>query len=254
MMSSSKASHFLATGICIATLTMASAAAARTDDDEASKTAADTDDSKPAEERSTDPDSASEPVATNVPEKLTDKGSSSYSHRGQFNLRLGLGASYGIIMRYDRSPACSTTLSESGEEKKFCPIGSPLSLDVAVGYAPLAGVEPFLWGRFGLAKESVSNTAPLVILGAGVRLYTMSDAAFKFFVEPAVGVELEGAADKPDPRWDYKKDFIIRLSLGPQLDFARNVGAYVAGGLTMGVLRELKCGMDLHIGVQARFP
>jgi hypothetical protein len=193
-------------------------------------------------------------VATNVPEKKTTNVDSTYSHRGQFNLRAALGASYGIIMRYDQSPSCSSTRSESGEEKKFCPLGTPLNLDLALGYAPLAGVEPFLWGRFGFAKETVSNTAPLVIVGAGVRLYTMSDSAFKFFVEPAVGAELEGSADQRDARWQYKKDFLLRLSLGPHLDFARNVGAYVAGGLTMGMLRELKVWMDLHVGVQARFP
>jgi hypothetical protein len=194
----------------------------------------------------------SEDVATNVPEKKTVTPSDkSYGHQGQFHVRLALGYSYRIVMRYDNSPQCSTTPNEQGNPRTLCGFGAPILLEPAVGFAPLAGVEPFLWGRFGLAKESVSGTSPLVILGAGVRLYTMSDAAFKFFVEPAVGVELEKGTDR---RYQYKQDFIVRLTIGPQYDFSKNFGAYVAAGLTVGMLRSLQSWMDLQAGLQARFP
>jgi hypothetical protein len=202
-----------------------------------------------------------EEVVTNSPEKKTVSGAEkSTSHQGQFSLRLALGGAYRIVMRYDDSPPCATTPNDQGDPRTLCGYSAPLQLDTAIGYAPLAGVEPFLWGRFGLAKETVSNTTPLVVLGAGVRLYTMSDSDFKFFIEPAVGVELD---KETSPKTNhvatrqpaqYKQDFIMRLTVGPQYDFHRNVGAYVAVGLTAGVLRSLQSWMDVHAGLQARFP
>jgi hypothetical protein len=211
-------------------------------------------------------ESESEEVRTNVPEKKTNRGrDDERSHKGQFNVRLALGTGYRIYVRYDDSPACSTAVDNNGDPKKMCGFGAPLSLDTAIGFAPLGGVEPFLWGRFGLAKESYTNTSSLVILGVGARLYTTSTGLFKFFVEPAVGAELEnGAYARSDRTWNaaattgttvrYKQDFIVRLALGPQFDFSRYVGAYLAGGLTAGMLRAMHFSLDLHAGVQARFP
>jgi hypothetical protein len=208
-------------------------------------------------------ESESEDVATNVPEKKTvPSEDKTYSHKGQFSVRLALGGGYRIAMRYNDSPLCSRKLNDDGKPQTLCGFGSPLALDSAIGFAPLGGVEPFLWGRFGFTREAVSLTSPLIILGAGVRLYTMSDAAFKFFIEPAVGVELEnGAKARSDRSYTdqgvpvrYKQDFIVRLTIGPQLDLARNVGIYATAGLTAGMLRSLQSWMDLNVGVQARFP
>ncbi len=228
---------------------------------EESKTVAQTSESN---ETSTETDSkadADEEVVTNSPEKKTVSGKEkTTSHQGQFSLRLALGGAYRIVMRYDDSPPCATTLNDQGDPRTLCGYGSPPQLDTAIGFAPLPGVEPFLWGRFGLAKETISNTTPLVLLGAGVRIYTMSDSDFKFFIEPAVGMELD---KETSPKTNnvqtrqpaqHKQDFIMRLTIGPQYDFHRNVGAYVAVGLTAGVLRSLQSWMDVHVGLQARFP
>jgi len=229
-----------------------------------------TGDSHPrADETATEEDPANDPekfeateeVASNSPEKKHVSAiDTNHSHRGQFNLRLALGGSYRIVMRYADSPPCSATLTDQGDPRTFCGFGAPMTLDTAIGFAPIAGVEPFLWGRFGLAKETVTNTTPLVILGAGARLYTMSDSAFKFFIEPAVGIELDR---ETSPKTNnvftrqpaqHKQDFIVRLTIGPQYDFAKNFGAYLGAGLTVGMLRSLQTWMDLHVGVQARFP
>jgi hypothetical protein len=203
-----------------------------------------------------EPSESEEEVVTNVPEKKTvSSHDDAYGHQGQFNVRLGFGGGYRIVMRYDASPPCSTTLNDDGTLKTLNGFGAPLTLDAAIGYAPSAGIEPFLWGRFGLTHEKESNTSPLVILGAGLRFYSMSDAAFKFFVEPAVGVELEkGTSTQANQTYQYKTDLIVRFTLGPQLDISRNVGIYAAAGLTAGMLRSLQSWMDLHAGVQARFP
>jgi hypothetical protein len=179
------------------------------------------------------------------------------SHKGQFSVRLDAVAAYRIVMRYDSSPLCATP-DPSKEPQKFCGFGAPAGLESAIGYAVTPGIEPFLWGRFGLSKESKTNTAPLLVFGAGLRLYSMSDAAFKFFIEPSIGAELEGraagATDFTGASSSYKQDWLIRLAVGPQYDFSRHVGLYAAGAMTVGVVRSLNTFMELHGGVQARFP
>jgi len=195
-------------------------------------------------------------VATNVPSKRTYRDTDkSFSHKGQFNLGLGVGVGYRVVMRYDKSPECSTARDDDGFPVKMCGYVSPLMLDAAFGYAVTGGFEPFLWGRFGLAQESNSHTAPLVMLGVGTRLYTIDDSAFKLYIEPALGVELEGAATDAYARvYEYKRDLIVRLGIGPQYDFSRNVGIFATAGLTAGMFRAIQTWLDLHAGVQARFP
>jgi hypothetical protein len=179
------------------------------------------------------------------------------SHKGQFSVRLAAVAAYRIVMRYDESPQCAP--QQPGKDpQKFCGFGAPAGLDTAIGYAPIAGIEPFIFGRFGLGVESKTHTAPLLAFGAGVRLYSMSDSAFKFFIEPAIGAELEGRAsnalDATGPSSAYKQDWLIRLAVGPQYDFSRYVGIYASVAMSVGMVRALHSFMELHGGVQARFP
>lgn len=202
-----------------------------------------------------DDDSEAEPVATNVAAKKTDPGTAPLGHKGQFHLRLALGAAYRVMMRYDSSPTCSTAKDDDGNPVKMCGYGAPLMLDSSLGYSVSDGFEPFVWGRFGLKGESNTLTAPLVVIGAGARFYSMSDQAFKFYVEPAVGLEIEGAAnDAAGSTFQYKQDLLVRLGLGPQYDFSRNFGAFATAGLSVGMFRAIHTWLDLHLGVQARFP
>lgn len=179
-----------------------------------------------------------------------------FGHAGQLSLRLALVLPYRMVLRYPDSPYCRSydaTVSES-DQQKFCGFGGPLAVDVGVGFAPVDAAEPFVWLRFGLSHETETDTHPLVIVGGGVRLYTMSDSAFKIYVEPAVGIELEGGGDNAIyARKAYKKDLLFHLAAGPELDFAKNVGVYADGGLTVGVLRSLASSLELKAGVQARF-
>jgi hypothetical protein len=97
----------------------------------------------------------------------------------------------------------------------------------------------------------------------------MSDSPVKVFVEPAVGLETEGEADDPlynppaegwnppdaadyDP--EYKTDLIFHVAAGPHWDFSEYFGAYLSGGLTVGVLRYIQTSMELNLGVQGRLP
>jgi hypothetical protein len=184
-----------------------------------------------------------------------------YDHSGQFNLRVSFVGGYRMFFRYPKSPYCTQPdLAKGGEQQKLCGYGAPFALDVAAGFAPIAGLEPFLWGRFGLGKESKTDTKPLLILGGGVRIYTMEDSPIKVYLEPSIGVELEGSGG--NPAWapigldipEYKTDVIGRFVVGPQFEVSRNVGLYFAGGLTLGVLRAIHSTMELEAGIQARFP
>jgi opacity protein-like surface antigen len=197
--------------------------------------------------------------------KKSDKGDEpgpedrSFSHGGQFGLRLGVVGGYRMVFRYDQSPYCSEPdiTKQPKDQQKFCGHAAPFALDTALSFAPIGGLEPYLWGRFGLAKESETNTNQVIIVGAGVRIYTMSDSAFKIFIEPAVGAELEGGSG--NPVWgtnnpEYKKDMVFHLAAGPQFDVAKAVGIYANAGITTGILRSIHSNLEAQLGVQVRAP
>jgi hypothetical protein len=256
--SPSRSAFALAFGLCVATTTTAFAKSDGDDNAEAGKTdttpsEADASAGEPTATEGSDTDRTESPAPVE-PKRAKDTNATSKdtSHKGQFSLRLaGVGA-YRIVMRYDNSPMCAA--QRGNEPQKFCGFGAPMALESAIGYAPMAGVEPFLWGRFGLGRETQTQTAPLVVLGAGVRLYTMSDAPFKFFIEPAIGAEIEKRASGGTDPGSYAQDWLIRLAVGPQYDFNRYIGLYATGAMTVGMVRALHTFMELHGGLQARFP
>lgn len=180
----------------------------------------------------------------------------SFGHRGQFGLRAGLVGGYNMIFRYNASPFCAPP--EAGKDPQtVCGHAAPLALDLAASYALLDSVEPYAFLRLGLASETQTHTAPATIIGVGARIYTMSDSAFKIFVEPALAWELEGGmndASLYNPKAVYKKDLLIHLAAGPQFDISRYAGLYAAAGLTTGVLRAIHSELELQLGVQARLP
>ncbi len=186
-----------------------------------------------------------------------------FGHGMQLGLRAGLVGGYHVLFRYDRSPYCHAPDPAKGvkDQQKFCGSGAPLALDLALSFGVLDFAEPYVWARFGLAGEAATNTKPLLAFGAGARIYTMSDSKFKIFVEPGVGVELEGGAGNPawvfsdtGQRPDYKKDLLFRLGVGPQYDFARAFGIYAQAGITTGVLRYIHAQLELSGGIQVRVP
>jgi hypothetical protein len=182
-----------------------------------------------------------------------------FGHRSQLGLRVGLVGGYNMIFRYDQSPLCSPydVTKSLQDQQKFCGHAAPLALDIAASYAILDFLEPYVFMRLGLTGESQTDTAPVKILGAGARLYTMSDSAFKIFIEPGVAYEFEGSAgtvSHPGYAPQYKDDFLFHLAAGPQFDVARYVGFYLDAGLTVGILRALRTQLELQGGVQARFP
>jgi opacity protein-like surface antigen len=191
-------------------------------------------------------------------DETADEDNEDFGHGGQFALRASLVAGFRIVMRYDDSPYCSEydQQKSAADQVKFCGHTAPLAVDLGLSFAPLDFVEPYIWARFGLAGEAETDTKALLILGAGARIYTMSDSAFKIYVEPAIGLELEeGQGHQP---WassgEYKQDVVFHVAAGPQLDLAQNFGLFVDGGLTMGILRTINSSLELKAGVQARFP
>ncbi len=202
------------------------------------------------------PEKAPNPEDAKAPGEDDDFG-----HGGQFGIRVGLVGGYRMVFRYDKSPYCSkpdvTKLPK--DQQKFCGHGGPLAIDIGLSFAPLDGIEPFLWGRFGLSGESETNTQALVMVGAGARIYTMSDSKFKIFIEPAVAAELEKGAG--NALWnygnlnpEYKTDLVFHLAAGPQFDVAKAFGFYLDAGVTTGVLRAIHSTLELQGGVQLRVP
>jgi hypothetical protein len=181
----------------------------------------------------------------------------SFGHFFQFGLRAGLVGGYNMIFRYDKSPYCSPFDASKAvkDQQKFCGHGAPLAIDVAISFAPLDFVEPYIFGRFGLSGESQTDTQALSVFGAGARIYTMSDSAFKIFIDPALAYEFEGGGGNPQyAAFSYKKDLLFHLAAGPQFDVAKAFGIFVDAGLTTGILRSIHSELELQGGVQARFP
>lgn len=196
--------------------------------------------------------------------KLADPAgddSPSYGHGKQFGLRVALVAGYRMVLRYDKSPLCADfEIADGDDQRKFCGFGAPLALDLALSGALLDSLEPFVWARLGLVGETATNTKPLLIVGAGTRIYTTSDSAFKIYVEPAIGLQLEGKGDSDDPARraieakHYRTDLLFHLAAGPHFDIAKNFGFYLDAGLTLGVLRYLHSTLEAKLGVQGRLP
>ena len=182
-------------------------------------------------------------------EKKPDAAEESFGHGGQIGLRVGIVAGYRMILRYEDSPLCAEFDPSKGtDQQKFCGHAAPFAITPALSYGIADWLEPFAWGRFGLTSEGETATEPVMMLGAGLRVYTMSDAPFKIFIEPSLGLEFEDGQSA-----DYKTDFVIHLAAGPTFDFARYFGAYLTGGITATILRGLATSLEAELGVQARY-
>jgi hypothetical protein len=235
-------------GVLVSLLTASEAAAQDTDAAGGGKVAAGGEAAKPADDGLPDPGAED----------------TSYSHFFQFGIRASLVIPYRMVFRYDSSPWCNKEQVldnvPTNDRQKFCGFGGPLAVDAALSFAPLGPIEPYLFGRFGLAGEGNTNTQPVKIIGVGARIYTMSDSAFKVFIEPGIGYEFEDGAGhelwrRPDgTEFEYRKDMVLHLGVGPQMDVSRGVGFFLNGGMTVGILRMIHASLELQLGAQARFP
>jgi hypothetical protein len=238
------------TGASLALATPNAAAA----EDEAAGAKADDAEAQPDGETKAD-DAEAQPDGA----KKDSASQESVGHGGQFGLRVGMVGGLRMIVRYEKSVYCKEPddLVSLQNEQKFCGHVAPFALDFGLSFGVSNSVEPFVWGRLGLSGEEQTDTNPLVLIGAGLRLYSMSDSAIKILIEPAIALEFEdGQGHVP---WSlvpdgYDTDFVLHLAAGPQFDFSRNVGLYVSGGLTAGVIRALHASLDLQIGLQGRYP
>jgi hypothetical protein len=178
------------------------------------------------------------------------KDDDTFGHGGQVGLRVGLVGGYRMILRYDDSQFCTEFDPEKSvsDQQKFCGHPAPFALSTALSYGIADWLEPFAWGRFGLASEGETDTEPVVMFGLGVRVYTMSDSAFKIFIEPAIGLEVEDGLYA-----DYDTDIALHLAAGPTFDINRYFGIYLTGGLTTQVVRYLASSLEFDLGIQGRY-
>lgn len=178
------------------------------------------------------------------------KEDDAFGHGGQVGLRVGLLGGYRMILRYDDSQFCTEFDPEKSvsDQQKFCGHPAPFALSTALSYGIADWLEPFAWGRFGLASEGETDTEPVVMFGLGVRVYTMSDSAFKIFIEPAIGLEVEDGLYAA-----YDTDVALHLAAGPTFDINRYFGIYLTGGLTTTVVRYLASTLEFDLGIQGRY-
>jgi hypothetical protein len=201
---------------------------------------------------------ASDESAKDEADKTDDEPT--FGHGFQFGLRGGVVLGYKMDFRYDKSPFCQKPDTKPpGDQQKVCGFGTSPAFEGALSFGVLDSIEPYLFGRFGFSNDTHTNTDPLLLVGAGARVYTMSDSRFKLFVEPALAWELEGGAG--DPAYSpptlhpsYKRDLVFHIGVGPQYDFAKVFGLYLNAGLDVGVLRSISATLLLNVGVQFRAP
>lgn len=208
------------------------------------------------------------------PETTGEAPDDNLGHHRQFNVRAEFLTGYRMLFRYDKSPRCAPFdyAKSQADQQKFCGFGEAPGLGVAVGFSLVDFFEPFVFARFGLANEvDRTNQGKLLQIGAGARLYTMSDSRFKIFFAPFVGLDLTGGPVEPIGQGargnagaddaaarvtaaSYRTDILAHLDIGPQYDFTRGFGVYLSGGLTFQMLRYLGASADLTLGVQMRAP
>jgi hypothetical protein len=197
----------------------------------------------------------------NVRDEPTDWG-----HQLQIGVRAAFLGSFVIDFRYqDTSPYCVTTKGATPEQDtKTCGFLGPSAIDGAISFGVTDTLEPYIWGRFGLADTDQINTTATKLVGVGLRVYTMPESRLKIFFEPAVGVDFSSqgseqnfiefeAANKPH-KMNYETDLVLRLGFGPQFEIWRMVGLYAEAGATIGVLRSFQMNLDFGGGIQIRTP
>ncbi len=172
----------------------------------------------------------------------------------QVGLRAGITGGYRVIFRYDKSPFCRTpdpTKQDKDQQRNFAATARhspPIWPSASVCSTSPSRTFGCVSGSKG---EASTNTKSLTAIGVGARIYTMSDSKFKIFVEPAVGMELEGGAGSPawgfmdGTKPEYKTDFLFHLGVGPHYDFARAFGIYLNGGMTTGILRFIHTELEV---------
>jgi hypothetical protein len=195
-------------------------------------------------------------------------------HHGQLHLRTEILTGYHMLYRYDSSPRCAPydAAKSPKDQQKFCGYGAAPVVGLFAGFALVDNFEPFAFVRLGLANEAEqTNQGKLLQVGIGARIYTLARDHFKVFFSPWIGVdattgpyEAIGSGTPGTPGYDdaaagvktgsYKTDVLAHFDLGPQYDFSRGFGVYLAGGLTMQFVRYFGMSADLGIGIQARAP
>lgn len=205
------------------------------------------------QEQPSDPATPFDPTAGPQEEDL--------GHQLQFGLRPGLVVPYKVMFRFDDSPLCDIDgdgagdLNSDGEDAPTCGFMMSPQVELALSFAPLDGIEPYVWTRFGTGDETETGTEAALLFGAGVRLYSMATSKFKLFFDVAAGLEVEGAINPANEKThNYGTQGFGRLGFGPQFDFNRYVGAFLVLGPGFAVPRSISMQVEGLIGLQGRVP
>jgi hypothetical protein len=205
-----------------------------------------------AEERNPKQPKEHAPTAAEPEQREADLG-----HMFQFGGRAGITLPYRVMFRFDDSPSCQADQPEDNS-KPVCGYGAPAQLDLAISFALLDSIEPFVWAAFGLGDDERSNTAALQLFGAGLRIYTLNKQGFKLFFQAAGATETEGMADSSlapfTPNANFNTDILLHLNFGGQYDFSRHAGVYLSLGPNVSFVRAITTQLAATVGVQFRAP
>ncbi len=241
--------------LCLS-LSLASVARAQSDDDDDPTASPDVQaqvgmGTEKEEDDDSPQDSDSEADVASAPQSDEQAAAPTYGHAWQFGLRSAVSFGYKIMFRYDDSPPCDVG---AVDDRSVCGFGTPPALDLALSFALLDSIEPYVWLRFGLADQTQTATAATSLLGAGVRIYTMSDSQLKLFFEPALAVETEERLGNGPVNANYDTDYLVHLHFGLQYDFMKYFGLYGSVGPNVTFVRAIGTELEASIGIQGRAP
>ena len=173
-------------------------------------------------------------------------------HAHQFGLSFDVGSGYRALFPYASSNV-STCGTSHNTSNTACTDFLPAFMDLGITYGLSPKFDLLLEDRVGLGADFTGSHAETLALG--FRYYPDPEGVAKLMAGLELVADFTNFKSGPDAGAKLgSTDFAAHPFGGLQLDFTRNVGAYIAGGVTCGFIRWLRFELDGFAGVQVRFP
>lgn len=201
---------------------------------------------KPEEEPEAEADA--EEGAADDPAQEGKWGGKLRDHRHQGFVNVLFGTGWHMVAPYDKdNPDKACGYDSDDESEPVCTGRSPFHLDFLAGFGVKDGLEVFAMFKLGLDRPDSRLPERMMMIGAGIKVYSPSDGLFKisFGVAPLFDFS---------PRRVDKYDFLIHVPIGAHFDFLPWLGAYIQVAPNISMVTEFMLDLTAGIGVQGRFP